>query len=104
MTTPALDIIPLSKTYNGHHAVDDISFSIEPGEIFGLLGPNGAGKSTTINMISGVTRIDKGTITVFGYDNQKAYRTTRRMIGVMHQEVVIDNFFTIDQTLRFHAG
>ncbi|MBW2477540.1 MAG: ABC transporter ATP-binding protein [Deltaproteobacteria bacterium] len=104
MTTPALDIIHLNKTYNGHHAVDDISFSIEPGEIFGLLGPNGAGKSTTINMISGVTRIDKGTITVFGYDNQKAYRTTRRMIGVMHQEVVIDNFFTIDQTLRFHAG
>ena len=104
MTTPALAIQNLCKEYDGTRAVDDISFSIAPGEIFGLLGPNGAGKSTTINMIGGVTHIGSGSIKIFGQDNRRDYRRTRRMVGVMHQEIVIDNFFTIDQALRFHAG
>lgn len=104
MPVSALSIENLSKHYDGTLAVDNLSFAIEPGEIFGLLGPNGAGKSTTINMISGVTRIGSGRIEIFGYDNQRDYRMTRRVVGVMHQEVVIDNFFTIDQALRFHAG
>ncbi len=104
MTVPALAIDNLSKSYDGQQAVKEISFEIPPGEIFGLLGPNGAGKSTTINMIAGVTRIGGGRIEVFGYDNQRDYRVARRLLGVMHQEVVIDNFFTIDQTLKFHAG
>jgi ABC-2 type transport system ATP-binding protein len=55
-------------------------------------------------MIAGVTRLGGGRIEVFGYDNRRDYRVTRRLVGVMHQEVVIDNFFTIDQTLKFHAG
>lgn len=104
MSIPALAIQNLSKKYDGILAVNDISFTIEPGEIFGLLGPNGAGKSTAINMIGGVSRIGTGAIEVFGFDNQKESRTTRRMVGVMHQEIVIDNFFTIDQALRLHAG
>ena len=104
MTTPALAIHNLSKEYDGIRAVNDISFTIEPGEIFGLLGPNGAGKSTTINMIGGVTHIGSGSIEIFGHDNRRDYRLTRSMVGVMHQEIVIDNFFTIDQALRFHAG
>lgn len=104
MSTPALAIHNLSKEYDGTLAVNNISFTIEPGEIFGLLGPNGAGKSTAINMIVGVSRIDSGSIEIFGYDNQSDSRTTRRLVGVMHQEIVIDNFFTIDQALRFHAG
>jgi ABC-2 type transport system ATP-binding protein len=104
MNAPALDIRHLRKRYDGFEAVRDISFRIEPGEIFGLLGPNGAGKSTTINMVAGVTRIDEGIIEVFGYDNRRDYGVTRRMIGVMHQEIVIDNFFTIDEALRFHSG
>ncbi len=104
MKTPALEISDLRKSYNGTAAVKGISFSIEPGEIFGLLGPNGAGKSTTINMVSGVTRIDGGSVSVFGYDNRGDYRMTRCLSGVMHQEIVIDNFFTIDKALRIHAG
>jgi ABC-2 type transport system ATP-binding protein len=104
MSIPALAIQNLSKAYDGTLAVNDISFAIEPGEILGLLGPNGAGKSTAINMIGGVSRIGSGAIEVFGFDNQKDPHVTRRMVGVMHQEVVIDNFFTIDQALRMHAG
>lgn len=104
MTVSALAIENLSKNYDGKPAVDKISFEIEPGEIFGLLGPNGAGKSTTINMVGGVTRVESGHIRIFGHDNRRDYRTTRRLVGVMHQEIVIDNFFTIDQALKFHAG
>ncbi len=104
MTPPALDIRRLRKRYGSFEAVRDLSLRIEPGEIFGLLGPNGAGKSTTINMVAGVTRIDEGEIEIFGYDNRRDYRATRRITGVMHQEIVIDNFFTIDEALRIHSG
>jgi len=100
----ALQIENLSKSFSGSPAVKDVSFAIEQGGIFGLLGPNGAGKSTTINMIAGVCRIGSGQISAFGYDTQRDYRFTRRMLGVVHQEVVIDNFFTIDQGLKLHAG
>jgi ABC-2 type transport system ATP-binding protein len=104
MNTAALDLSHLSKRFGNFFAVEDVSFSIPPGEIFGLLGPNGAGKSTTINMVGGVSRIDAGEIKVFGHDTRREYRLTRRLAGVMHQEIVIDNFFTIDQALRFHSG
>jgi len=104
MQTPALDIDHLHKSYDGSAAVNGISLAIAPGEIFGLLGPNGAGKSTTINMVSGVTRIDTGAVRIFGHDNRQDYRVTRCLTGVMHQEIVIDNFFTIDKALKMHAG
>ena len=100
----ALTINKIKKTFDGKDAVKEISFAIKEGEIFGLLGPNGAGKSTTINMIAGVCRIDSGTITAFGYDNQRDYRHTRRLLGVVHQEIVTDNFFTIGQALKLHSG
>ncbi|WP_432822368.1 ABC transporter ATP-binding protein [Trichloromonas sp.] len=102
--TAALKLHHLSKSYGGTPVVDDLCLAIEPGEIFGLLGPNGAGKSTTINMAAGVTRIDQGTIEVFGHDNRRDYRVTRRLTGVMHQEIVTDNFFTIDRALKIHSG
>lgn len=101
---PALSIRHLEKSFSGNRVVKDISFDIAPGEIFGLLGPNGAGKSTTINMVAGVTRIDRGSVEIFGLDNRTDYRNCRRQVGVMHQEVVIDNFFTIDRALKIHAG
>ena len=94
----------LNKHYGTAHVVKDLSLDIAPGEIFGLLGPNGAGKSTTINMIAGVTRIGSGRISVFGHDTVSDYRITRNLVGVMHQEIVIDNFFTIDRALKIHAG
>lgn len=100
----ALIIDNIYKSFDGKDAVKGVSFSIREGEIFGLLGPNGAGKSTTINMVAGVARLGSGRITAFGHDNQSDYRHTRRLLGVVHQEIVIDNFFTIDQALKLHAG
>lgn len=104
MSEPALSLSHLQKSFSGTEVVSDVSLDIAAGEIFGLLGPNGAGKSTTINMIAGVCRPDRGDIRIFGHDNRREYRLTRRLTGVMHQEIVIDNFFTIDQALKIHAG
>ena len=101
---PALALENLTKSYGDKEVVQSLSLDIQEGEIFGLLGPNGAGKSTTINMISGVTRPGGGAIRIFGHDNQKDFRTTRRLTGVMHQEIVIDTFFTIGTALKIHAG
>ena len=100
----ALQIEQISKSYSGKEVVKGISLEIEAGEIFGLLGPNGAGKSTTINMITGVTSVDRGKISVFGFDNQANFIQTRRLVGVMHQEIVVDTFFTIDKALEIHSG
>lgn len=100
----ALEITDLYKSFGGATAVKGISFDLREGEIFGLLGPNGAGKSTTINMIAGVVKIGSGQVRAFGYDNQSDYRHTRRLIGVVHQEIVIDNFFTVQQALEIHSG
>lgn len=100
----ALTISHLKKTYGTTDVVDDLSLTIEEGEIFGLLGPNGAGKSTTINLVTGVCKMQSGTVNVFGFDNQAQYQATRRLIGVMHQEIVVDTFFTIDKALEIHAG
>ncbi len=100
----ALVIENLHKSFDSKPVVKGVSFTIKQGEIFGLLGPNGAGKSTTINMIAGVVRVGSGQISAFGYDNQRDYRQTRRVLGVVHQEIVIDNFFTIDRALKMHAG
>jgi ABC-2 type transport system ATP-binding protein len=104
MSTFALSLSQVSKEFAGKPVVKGISLSIDPGEIFGLLGPNGAGKSTTINMISGVSRIGGGSIQVFGHDNQADFVQTRRLTGVMHQEIVVDSFFNVDTALKLHAG
>ncbi len=100
----ALEITNLCKAFNAVTVVDDLSLTVERGEVFALLGPNGAGKSTTINMIAGVNRIDSGRVKVFGLDNQCHLRRTRQMVGVMHQELVADPFFTIDRALHIHPG
>ena len=104
MSLPALKIDRLTKAYGQSIAVKDLSLDISQGEIFGLLGPNGAGKSTTINMITGATRIGSGRIEVYGHSIQKDYLLTRRLIGVMHQEIVIDTFFTINRAIKIHSG
>jgi len=102
--TNALEISHLTKQYGEFTAVNNLSFVVEAGEIFGLLGPNGAGKSTCINLVSGLCRMQKGNIRVFGKDVVTDFISTRRLVGLMHQEVVIDNFFPIGKMLELHCG
>ena len=79
----AVEVTNLTKHFNGLVAVDDISFEVKKGELFGFLGPNGAGKTTTIRMLTGVITPDKGLASIFGYDVVKDGLKTRQMMGIV---------------------
>jgi ABC-2 type transport system ATP-binding protein len=103
--TPALKIERLTKTYStGLLALDEVSLEVEAGRFFGLLGPNGAGKTTLINSVVSLARPDSGRVEVFGRDAYEEFREARRMIGVSPQEINLDKFLTVEETLLFHAG
>ena len=100
----AISISRLHKHYPGVHALKGIDLTIERGEFFGLLGQNGAGKSTLINIVAGLTRFDAGRVTVLGRDVVSEYRHTRRLIGVVPQELTFDPFFNVREVLRIQSG
>jgi ABC-2 type transport system ATP-binding protein len=103
--TPALKVDKLRKTYStGVLALDGVSLEVEAGRFFGLLGPNGAGKTTLINSVVSLARPDSGSVEVFGRDAYEEFREARRMIGVSPQEINLDKFLTVEETLLFHAG
>jgi ABC-2 type transport system ATP-binding protein len=104
-SVPALKVEKLKKTYStGVLALDGISLEVEAGRFFGLLGPNGAGKTTLINSIVSLARPDSGSVEVFGRDAYQEFREARRMIGVSPQEINLDKFLTVEETMLFHAG
>ncbi len=92
--TVAIDVNRLCKTYDTHKAVDDLSFQVYAGEIFGLLGPNGAGKSTTLRTLITLLHPTSGTATVMGYDSVREADKVRTLIGYVPQERAIDRFLT----------
>ena len=100
----AISISGLNKHYARVHALDNIDLTVEQGEFFGLLGPNGAGKSTLINILGGLTRFDTGRVAVLGHDVVAAYRQSRRLIGVVPQELTYDPFFNVREVLRIQSG
>lgn len=102
---PALQVEGLKKTYrNGLEALGGVSLEVGAGRFFGLLGPNGAGKTTLINSIVSLARPDSGRVSVFGKDAFAEYKEARRMIGVSPQEVNLDKFLTVEESLVYHAG
>ncbi len=102
---PALKIEGLKKTYsNGVVALDGLSLEVGAGRFFGLLGPNGAGKTTLINAVVSLARPDEGKVEVFGRDAYREFREARRMIGLSPQEINLDKFLTVEETLLYHAG
>jgi ABC-2 type transport system ATP-binding protein len=102
---PIVIVKNLSKTYSSKLiALDDISLEISEGEILALLGPNGAGKTTLISTICGIVNPSSGKIFVDGFDAIKDYRDARRLIGLVPQELVLDSFETVLNTLRFSRG
>jgi len=107
MTTadPAIRIESLSKTYEGGKlALDEVSFGVPRGQIFGLLGPNGAGKSTLINILAGLVTKTGGKACIWGFDIDEHPRNAKRSIGVVPQEIIFDPFFTPRETLEIQAG
>jgi len=89
MAEPFLVARNLHKSFNDHHAVHDVSFSIEKGEIFGLLGPNGAGKTTTIRILSTVLPSDHGDVMIGGYSLRDNAAAARKLIGVCPQDLAL---------------
>ena len=100
----ALTIEHLSKSYAGHKAVDDISFTVRKGALFAFLGVNGAGKSTTINMICSILKKDSGKITVGGFDLDREPFAVKREIGVVFQTSVLDRELTVKQNLEIRTS
>ncbi len=89
MTEAFLIAKDLHKSFNGTHAVNGVSFSIEKGEIFGLLGPNGAGKTSTIRILSTITRPDSGDVIIGGYSLKNNAEEIRGLIGICPQELAL---------------
>jgi ABC-2 type transport system ATP-binding protein len=102
--TPAIQVEQVTKQYRGLRALDGIDLNVEQGEFFGLLGPNGAGKTTLISIIAGLARATTGHARVMGHDVVDDYRAARRSLGVVPQELVMDPFFTVRETLQFQSG
>jgi len=100
-----LTIDALSKNYaNGFEALKTINLRVEEAEILALLGPNGAGKTTLISTICGISKFTSGKITLAGHDIVQNYRAARKMIGMVPQELSLEPFETVMNTLRFSRG
>ncbi|MDE2240541.1 MAG: ABC transporter ATP-binding protein [Rhodospirillales bacterium] len=102
---PMISVSALRKTYkSGLVALDGIDLEIEKQEIFALLGPNGAGKTSLISIICGTVGIGSGTVRVGGHDITQDYRAARAMIGLVPQEISLDIFATVWNTVAFSRG
>lgn len=93
----------LVKRYNGVEAVRGVSFEVNDGETFGFLGPNGAGKTTTINILCTLLGFDSGSAFVNGYDCRAEQHRVRSSIGLVFQEITLDNELTAYENLKFHC-
>ncbi|RMF22388.1 MAG: ABC transporter ATP-binding protein [Cyanobacteria bacterium J083] len=99
----AVSLQHVYKSYNHLTVVDDLSFDIQPGEVFGLLGPNGAGKSTTIRMIITLAKPTRGKIEVLGYDVTRHADIVKQNIGVVLQQISVDGDLTVWENMEFHG-
>jgi len=100
----AVSISKVHKRYGDLIALNNIDFDIPQGCFFGLLGPNGAGKSTLINIMAGLVRATEGSISILGNDVNKQWRQARYSLGVVPQELVVDPFFSVIETLKLQSG
>ncbi|MFZ1397223.1 MAG: ABC transporter ATP-binding protein [Candidatus Promineifilaceae bacterium] len=104
MTRPMIHVTNLRKAYGNFLAVDDISFTVQAGEIFGLLGPNGAGKTTTLECLEGLRQPDSGLLSVAGIDPGKEAYKLRRVIGVQLQAAGMPEAMTPNEAMAFFCA
>ena len=103
-STDIIRIEHLNKTFGDVKAVRDLGFCVKKGELFAFLGVNGAGKSTTISILCGQLSKDSGTVQIKGIDNQRAGEQTKRLIGVVFQDSVLDKPLTVKENLKSRAA
>jgi ABC-2 type transport system ATP-binding protein len=101
---PVIRVDRLSKDYGRRRAVDEISFVVEPGEVFALLGPNAAGKTTTVEILTGHRRSSSGSVAVLGLDPWRDGNLLRQRVGMVLQSAGIDPELTASETVRLYAG
>jgi ABC-2 type transport system ATP-binding protein len=101
---PVVQVRSIVRRFGKITAVDDVSFEIRPGEIFGILGPNGSGKTTTIRILCGLLEPTSGTATVAGIDVVQDPDAVKSRIGYMSQAFGLYRDLTIEENLRFYAG
>ncbi len=99
-----IEVSHLVKAFGSFHAVDDISFTVKKGEIFGFLGANGAGKTTAMHMLTGLNQPTSGTGTVAGYDIRTGYEQVKKHIGYMSQKFSLYEDLTVAENIRLFAG
>ena len=105
MSETQISINNLSKVYdNGFKALNDVSLKVKQGEILAMLGPNGAGKTTLISIICGIVKPSSGIVTIDGFDIIKDYRETRSRIGMVPQELNLESFETVFDTVSYSRG
>lgn len=101
---PAVHAERLHKRYRTTVAVDDVSLTVDPGEIFGVLGRNGAGKTTTVELIAGLRRPDRGTARVLGLDVRRDRARLRQVLGVQLQHATLHSALTVTELVRLYAS
>ena len=105
MSDNQISINNLSKVYdNGFKALDNVSLKVKQGEILAMLGPNGAGKTSLISIICGIVKPSSGIVTIDGFDIIKDYRETRSRIGLVPQELNLESFETVFDTVSYSRG
>jgi ABC-2 type transport system ATP-binding protein len=102
--TASIEVQGLTKTYGGKRGIDDVSFRVEEGEVFGFLGPNGAGKTTTIRILMALLRADAGTAKIAGLDCWRDSLEIKRLIGYVPGEPSLDPNLTGGQILEYFAN
>ncbi len=100
----AIQVNGLAKSYGAKRVVQDVSFSVQEGEIFGILGPNGAGKTTSVECVVGLRRRDAGEVTVLGVDPARDRDAVRRQVGVQLQHAELPERMTVADALRLYAS
>jgi ABC-2 type transport system ATP-binding protein len=104
MSHPVVHVAGIRKTYGRTVAVDDVSFDVHPGEIFGLIGPNGAGKTTTMECVEGLRAPDSGAISVLGLNPRRQVRALQERIGVQLQEAQLQKRIKVREAVDFWAS
>jgi ABC-2 type transport system ATP-binding protein len=101
---PAVDVSAIRKAYGATVAVDDVSFTVQPGEIFGLIGPNGAGKTTTMECVEGLRTPDRGSVSVLGLHPTRDRHALQERIGVQLQEAQLQKRIKVSEAVAFWAS